>query len=190
MRRTLSLAIVSALLLPLAARAQSTTPVPPPTAQQAKPHDPIEDDPAFKNLPPDEQAWMRNIRERLGKAIEDQDAAALVQIQQDIAKHRAAAAKAALPSAPTSPKIGAPGATPAPGAQSAPTGCIASPVKKPGFHIPKAMQDAINKQAKQVGKQTGVDLDPNAPAQAVKDAQKNTPCPPATPAPGQPAANK
>ncbi len=187
MKRTLSLALVSALFLPLAARAQSTTPAPPTAAQQqAKPHDPFEDDPAFKSLPPDEQAWMRNIRERLGKAIADQDAAALVQIQQDIAKHRAA--KAALASAPQ--KTGAPAATPSPGAPTAQSGCAASPVKKPGFHIPKVMQDAINKQAKQVGKQTGIDLDPNAPSQAVKDAQKNIPCPPAIPAPGQPAANK
>lgn len=125
---------------------------------------------------------MRGIRERLGKAIADQDAAALVQIQQDIAKHRAA--KAAVASAPQ--KTG----TPAPGAPPAQSGCAASPVKKPGFHIPKVMQDAINKQAKQVGKQTGVDLDPNAPSQAAKDAQKNIPCPPAIPAPGLPAANK
>jgi hypothetical protein len=46
------------------------------------------------------------------------------------------------------------------------------------------LQDAINKQTKQIGKQTGVDLDPNAPSQAVKDAQKTAPCPPA-PAPTQ-----
>ena len=65
-------------------------------------------------------------------------------------------------------------------APQAPAGCDASPVKKPRFHIPKVIQDAINKQAKQVGSKTGVDVDPKAPAQAVKDAQqKLPPCPPA-----------
>lgn len=71
---------------------------------------------------------------------------------------------------------------PPPNAQIPQTGCIASPVKKPKFHIPKSVQDAISKGTKQVGGKTGIDLDPNAPAQTVKDAQGN-PCPPA---PAQP----
>ena len=63
------------------------------------------------------------------------------------------------------------------------TGCVASPVKKPRFHLPKSVQDAINKQAKQIGNKTGVDVDANAPAKAVKDAQaKLPPCPPPAPA--------
>ena len=64
-------------------------------------------------------------------------------------------------------------------APAPPTGCAAMPVKKPRLHIPKAIQNAINKDAKQIGAKTGVDLDPNAPAQAVNDAQKNASCPPA-----------
>jgi len=56
---------------------------------------------------------------------------------------------------------------------------VASPVKKPRFHLPKAVQDAINKQAKQIGSKTGVDVDASAPAKAVKDAQ-GKPCPSAS----------
>jgi hypothetical protein len=175
MTRTLSLAIVSALLLPLAVRAQSTPPAASNQAAQPSAKPGFENDPAFKNLPPDEQAWIRSIRERLGKAIADQDAAAIEQIQREAAEHRA---KMASPVSPV------PTAKPA---QPSQTGCAASPVKKPGFHIPKPLQDAINKQTKQVGKQTGVDLDPNAASQAVKDAQKDAPCLPAASAPGQTA---
>ncbi len=76
-------------------------------------------------------------------------------------------------------KAAATPATPKPQAATQ-TGCDASPVKKPRFHLPKSVQDAINKQAKQVGSKTGVDVDANAPAKAVKDAQaKLPPCPPA-----------
>jgi len=76
--------------------------------------------------------------------------------------------------------------TPSPNAQVPQAGCITSPVKKPKFHLPKTVQDAINKGAKNIGSKTGVALDPNAPAQTVNDAQKNigNPCPPA---PAQPA---
>ena len=180
MKRKLSLALVSALLLPLAVRAQSTTPAPPPTAQpNAKPSASLEDDPAFKRLPPDEQAWIRQTLDKVHTAIAQKDTAALDQVKQDIAKHQATAANPAP--VPVPPKAAAPPA------QAPPSGCAALPVKPPKFHIPKPLQDAINKQTKQVSKQTGVDLDPNAPAQAVKDAQKNTPCPPA---PAQKPANQ
>ena len=70
---------------------------------------------------------------------------------------------------------------PPPAAQKAPAGCIAAPVKPPRFHLPKKVQDAINKNAKKIADKSGVELDPNAAAQAVKDAQK--PCPPPAPAP-------
>ena len=174
MTRTPSLAIVSALILATAARAQSTTPSPTPPArspaqQAAKPDDSLENDPSFKRLPPDEQEWIRNTLSKVHTAIAQKDTATLDQVKQDIAKHQAAANNAPLP------------ATPKP---AAPAGCAAEPIKKPKFHIPKAMQDALNKQARQIGKQTGVDLDPNAPAQTVSDAQKNIPCPPA---PAKPA---
>jgi hypothetical protein len=152
MTRRLPLAIVSALFLAAAAGAQSTTPQPAPST--------LDNDPAFKRLPPEQQELMRKIMANVNKAVADERTA---------------------PPAP--PKL-------APPAPPAPTGCTAAPVKPPKFHIPKALQDAINKQVKQVSKQTGVDVDPNAPAQAVKDAQKNIPCPPVTPAPAQPAASK
>ena len=78
-------------------------------------------------------------------------------------------------------KAAPPNPAPAPNAQSPQPGCTVLPVKKPKFHIPKSVQDAINKCTKQVSSKTGVDLDPNAPAQAVNDGQ-GKPCP-ASPAP-------
>jgi hypothetical protein len=158
-RKTLFL-LISALLCPLAARAQSTTP--PPSAQQpAKPS--LDDDPQFKRLSPEQQKLVRQAMESLDKAVADQKN---VPLNPDELKPRQP-----IPPAP------------------APAGCIASPVKKPKFHIPKSVQDAINKQAKQLGGKTGVDLDPNAPAQTVNDAQKNigNPCPPAPAAAPRPA---
>lgn len=165
MKRTPSLAIFSALFLAAAARAQSSTP---PAPQPAIPYNALDNDPAFKRLPPEQQEMVRKIMENTKAAID------------------AERSKPIPSSKTTAPAI--PPMKPAPPAQS--TGCAVAPVKTPKFHIPKALQDAVNKQVKQVGKQTGVDLDPNAPSQAVKDAQKNIPCPPVTPAAGQPAANK
>ncbi len=165
MTRTTALLIVSALLAPVAARAQSTPQPAPPSAQQpAKTYSTLNDDPQFKRLSPEQQKLVRQMMEGVDKAI---------------------ATDKKPGTAPKAP-------TPAPAPQP---GCTALPVKKPRFHIPKGIQDAINKQTKQIGSKTGVDLDPNAPAQTVtgspvNDAQKNIPCPPLTPAPGQPAANK
>jgi len=146
--------MVSALFLAAAARAQST---PSSTPQPAAPYNILDNDPAFKNLPPEQQELVRKIMANVNKAVADEHTGSPT-----------------LPAAPPKP------ATP-------PSGCAALPVKKPKFHIPKVMQDAINKQTKQVSKQTGVDLDPNAASQAVNDAQKNAPCPPATAAPAKTA---
>jgi len=147
------LLLISALLLPLAARAQSTTQAAPQPAQQpTKPYSTLDDDPQFKRLSPEQQEFVRKMMESVDKAV------------------------AAEKNTGTTPKAVPPSPAPAPNAQP---GCTVLPVKKPRFHIPKAVQDAINKQTKEVGSKTGVALDPNAPAQAVNDAQKNAPCPPA-----------
>jgi hypothetical protein len=169
-RKTLFL-LISALLLPLAARAQSTTP------QPAKPYSTLDNDPAFARLPPEEQAWLRQTMAKLNKAVADKDINAITQIQQDIAKHQAAANPVPVP-----PKA-------LNNVPNTPAGCTALPVKTPKFHLPKPLQDAISKGAKNVGSKTGVDLDPNAPAQTVNNAQKNIPCPPA-PVPAATPANK
>jgi hypothetical protein len=155
-RKTLTL-LITALLCPLAARAQST----PQTAQQpAKPYSSLDDDPQFKRLSPEQQELVRKMMASVDKAV---------------------AAEQNKPGA--TPKVAPP--NPAPNAQP---GCTALPVKKPRFRIPKAVQDAINKQTKQLGSKTGVALDPNAPAQAVNDAQ-GKPCP-ASPAPAPKPANQ
>jgi hypothetical protein len=143
------LLLTFALLVPLAARAQSATPTTPP--QPAKRYSTLDDDPQFKRLSPEQQDMVR-------KAMGNLDTAIAVEQTN--------------------------GSKPAPVAQA---GCVASPIKKPRFHIPKAVQDAINKQAKQVSGKTGVDVDANAPAKAVKDAQaKLPPCPPSAAAPSAP----
>jgi hypothetical protein len=145
MKRKTLLLLFSALLVPLAARAQTNPSTPPPSSGS------IEDDPQFKRLSPDQQELVRKAMGNLDKAIADDRK------------------NGANPD--TKPRL------PVPPMQA---GCDASPLKKPRFHLPKAVQDAINKQAKQIGGKTGVDVDPKAPAQAVKDAQeKLPPCPPA-----------
>jgi len=104
---------------------------------------------------------------QLNKAVADKDPDAIDQIERDVEKHQQA--NAVVAPAPAAPEK----KTAAPNAQ---TGCDASAVKKPRFHIPKAMQDAINKQASAISNKTGVAVDPNAPAQVVSDAQ-GKPCP-------------
>jgi hypothetical protein len=169
MKRKTLLLFLTALLSPTGMRAQSTTTTAPPSAQQpVKPGNSLDDDPAFKRLSPAGQEWVRQITDRLNKAVADKDPAAIDQIERDVEKHQQANAVVAPP-----PALPANAAAPkTPPAQS---GCDASAVKKPRFHIPKAMQDAINKQASAIGNKTGVAVDPNAPAQVVSDAQ-GKPC--------------
>jgi hypothetical protein len=157
MKRKSLLLLLSALIVPLTARAQSATQ---PTAPQpAKRYSSLDDDPQFKRLSPEQQDVVRKAMGNLNNAV---------------ATDRKAAPVPA-------------GAKPQTATPSAPAGCVASPVKKPRFHIPKAMQDAINKQAKQIGGKTGIDVDSNAPDKAVKDAQaKLSPCPPSPAVPATP----
>jgi len=147
MKRNTLFLLFSALLYPLAARAQTNPAIPPPTARS------IEDDPQFKRLSPEQQELVRKAMQNLDKAVADDR------------------------------KNGAnPGVKPGLAVAPAQTGCTATPAKKPRFHLPKAVQDAIDKQSKQIGGKTGVDLDSKAPGQVLKDAQ-GKPCPPATPTP-------
>ena len=50
-RKTLFL-LITALLLPLAAEAQSATQAAPPAQQPAKPYSTLDDDPQFRRMPP------------------------------------------------------------------------------------------------------------------------------------------
>jgi hypothetical protein len=117
----------------------------------------IEDDPQFKRLSPDQQEFVRRAMQNLDKAV--------AQERKDGAN---------------------PGTKPGSPVQPAQPGCVAIPAKKPRFHLPKAVQDALDKQAKQIGGKSGVDLDSKAPGQVLKDAQ-GKPCPPATSAKPTPA---
>jgi hypothetical protein len=166
-RKTLFL-LITALLLPLAARAQSATQAAPPAQQPAKPYSTLDDDPQFRRMPPEQQELVRKMMENVGKALADE-------------KNSGATPNTAPKPAP---------ATPAPNTPAPQAGCIAPPVKTPKFHLPKPLQDAINKGAKNIGSKTGVALDPNAPAQTVSNAQKNIPCPPAPAQPVRAATSK
>jgi hypothetical protein len=147
-----------ALIVPLTARAQSATPTT--TPQPAKRYSSLDDDPQFKRLAPEQQDMVRKAMQNVDNAV--------------AAERKSAPAPAGAKSQPVTP--------------AAQSGCDASPVKKPRFHLPKAVQDAINKQAKQVGSKTCVGVDPNAPEKAVKDAQqKLPPCPASPAAPARPA---
>jgi hypothetical protein len=117
----------------------------------------IEDDPQFKRLSPEQQELVRKTMQNLDKAVADD---------------RKNGANSGL-----KPGLAVPFAQ---------TGCTATPAKKPRFH-PKAVQDAIDKQAKQIGGKSGVDLDSKAPGQVLKGAQ-GKPCPSAPPATPTPAA--
>ena len=99
MRRKTLLLLISTLLLPLAARAQ--TPTPQPTQQQDTLTTRLNEDPRFKRLSPEEQAWTRSIFERLDKAIANKDLAAIEQIKREAEAHQQALGnKAATATAP------------------------------------------------------------------------------------------
>lgn len=155
MKNTLIYLTLFALLASTGARAQSTTQAAPPAQQPAKPYSTLDDDPQFKRLSPEQQEIVRKMMESADKAI--------------AAEKKTGAPPQAAPANPV----------PAPNAQP---GCTPLPMKKPKFHIPKSVQDAINKQTKQIGSKTGVDVDPNAPAQTVNAAQ-GKPCPAPAPKP-------
>ncbi len=50
----------------------------------------LEEDPRFKRLSPEEQAWTRSIFERLDKAIANKDLAAIEQIKRETVEHQQA----------------------------------------------------------------------------------------------------
>jgi len=88
MRYTATLSIAFVLLAPLAARAQTTTPSP--AQQPDNLTTRLNEDPRFKRLSPEEQAWTRNIVERLDKAIANKDLAAFEQIKREADEHQRA----------------------------------------------------------------------------------------------------
>jgi hypothetical protein len=117
------------------------------------------DDPAFKALPLEEQQFIRYAVSTMTKAFTDHDARAMGRLGLEITD---------VISAPPTYAFQKP----------ATAGCDATPVKKPKIHLPRVLQDAINKNADKLNNKTGVQVDPNAPAQTIDKAQ-NTPCPPA-----------
>jgi hypothetical protein len=189
MKRTIAV-FLGAVLLASALHGQTSStstpagqsPVPPaPSAQPATPAN-------LDDLSPEQQAWLREIGVRLKKAIAEKDTAALDQIAKEAEDHLKQIGATDPPLKYTyqqpAPTVNAQ----APKAQPQQSGCVSEPVKKPRFHLPKKIQDAINKQTRQIGDKTGIDLDPNAPAQTIKDAQ-NKPCAP-NPTPNPKPANQ
>lgn len=187
--KTLLLCI--ALLAPRAINAQTSTSSTPAASTQPVTPTSLDDNPAFKKLSPEQQAWVREMTERLNKAMAQKDTAAIDQIAKEADDHLKQIGAPALPVKytyqQTAPSNNAPtNNVQAPKPQPPQSGCVAEPAKKPRFHLPKKIQDAINRQAKQIGDKTGIEIDPNAPAQTIKDAQ-NKPCPPNQPPAPKPA---
>jgi len=121
----------------------------------------IEDDPQFKRLDSDSQKLVKQIMDNVENA----------------AAAERAAQQTTPPAAPTSPKKDAkPDA-----AVKAQAGCPADAPKKSRFHLPKALQDAVNKG--KLGDLPGMNIDPNAKKDTPKDAN-GKPCPP-SPAPAK-----
>lgn len=88
MTRTATLLIASALLSFTGARAQTATPQPVQHPDNLTTR--LDEDPRFKRLSPEEQAWTRNIVERLDKAIANKDLAAIEQIKREAEAHQQA----------------------------------------------------------------------------------------------------
>jgi hypothetical protein len=156
MKRKTLLLLFTVLLAPLAARAQTNATTPTGGA--------IENDPQFKRLSAEQQQLVRQIMDQVESAANAERAA-----------------QTAQPSAQAQPKTVKPN-TAAPKAQAG--GCPADPPKKSRFHVPKALQDAIN--SGKLGDLTGVNLDPSLKKDTPKDAT-GKPCPPA-PVPAKPAS--
>ena len=154
----------------------------------------LDEDPGFKRLSPEEQAWTRSIFERLDKAIADKDLAAIEQIKRETAQHYQALRDAAPASAPlpAAPKPAAPAIVPIPKTPTAQTGCVAAPPKKPSFldklklHAERTLVYQAAKADARIAKQSGGNVDAgtqDATATAVTQANQPKPCTPVKPAP-------
>jgi hypothetical protein len=180
-------------LLSLAINAQTSTAgtpagqSPAPSAQTATPSSP-DDDPAFKKLSPQEQAWTRQWTERLNKAIADKDTNAIDQLGQEAQKHLQQAANAN--SAPHYVyAANNPAATNAqPAKPAAPSPCVAMPPKKQTFldklkqHAQRTLEAQAGKADAQINKASKGNVDAgvkDTTTSAVNDANQAAPCPPA-----------
>lgn len=186
--------LLGALLAPPAIRAQTPSPTTqqnpsaPATAQPARPAN-LDDDPEFKKLSPEQKAWVRQMTERLNKAVNDKDTAAIDQLTQEAAKHQQESASAnAVPhyvyqanasnnSATTNPP-------PANPASSSP--CAVAP-KKPGFldklkqHAQRTLEAQAGKADAKINKASKGNVDAgvkDTATSAVNDANQTAPCPP------------
>ncbi len=176
MRHAIAFALAFVLFAPVAARAQTPTPEPPPVI----PRNPVklpslDDDPRFKALPPDEQGWVRNMMQRLQKAIADKDMPAIDQLKREAEQHQQALAAAAASGASKPPAPAVVPITPLPP-------CPFEPPKKPGVldklkaHAKRTLQKQAAKADAQVARQTGGNVDAGAQdATATALSQANQP---------------
>ena len=159
--------LVPNALVPAALRAQTATPPssPPPAAASNN----IDNDPAFKKLSPDEQAWVKDVSDRLHKAVAAKDTAAIDQIQKEVAQHTAK--------------------------NGAPANCVAAPQKKQSVldrikaHAQRMAIAQAGKADATIAKKSGGNLDAgaqDATATAIANANQPKTCPPGTvPAPAK-----
>jgi hypothetical protein len=147
----------------------------------------LEDNPDFKSLPPDQQAWVRQMAQRLDKAMADKDAAAIDQLAKETAEHVKGLEKPTLIY-----EYNAPPPNAAPAKSATPSPCTVAP-KKPSFldklkdHAKRAFDKQAAKADTQIAKATKGNVDgdiQDTTHSVITDANQPNPC---TPAKGQAA---
>lgn len=148
----------------------------------------------FKMLSPEQQAWVRQMSDRLDKAIAENDTAAMDQLTKEASDH-GKGLDASVPTlvyhyqaASNAPVANAPPAVPSKSAASSP--CVVTP-PKPGVmaklkeHAKRALKKQAAKADAQIDKATHGNVDggvQDATTTAVNEANQPAPC---TPAKGQ-----
>jgi len=182
--KTLLLSI--ALLAPLALKAQTSLQgtaagqAPAPSTESAKTPNTrsLDDDPSFKSLPPEQQQWVRQMAQRLDKAMAEKDTAAIDQLAKETAEH-----VKGLDNPPLTYHY--PNNAPPPPAKLGPCE-VAS--KRPGLldRIKKHAQQTIERQAAKADVKVGTATKGNVDGgvqdtthTVITEADQSKPCPPA-----------
>jgi hypothetical protein len=185
MKSIITLFLCAASLLSPAAKGQQTSQ--PQQAQPAKPTS-LDDDPMFQKLSPEQQAWARQMNDKLNKAVADRKTA-IGQLADEAEKQaRESANPNAAPhyvyTAVASNNAPAPNAQPA--KPAAPSPCAVTP-KKPGFfdrlkqHAKQTLQKQADKADAQISKASKGNVDggvKDATTSAVNQANQPDPCTP------------
>jgi hypothetical protein len=181
-----SFLIPIALLASFAVRAQpsSQQPATPPAVGGPNSKS-LDDDPAFKKLSPEQQAWVRQMTERLDKAIADKDSAAIDQLAKEVADHQQATTEPLRYHYATQDNSQTP--TPKP-PTPATSPCVVAPKKQGGIlgklkdHAKHTIEGQAAKADARLGKATKRNVDGgvlDTTHTVITEADQPAPCPPA-----------